>query len=1006
MKQKTIKHAILSFCFLLSGFLFAQKSVNGTVTDQEGVPLPGATIVVIETNDGATTDFDGNYSISAADGLTLEISFIGYESQQVVVGADAVYNVSLVEGNALDEIVVTALGIKRAEKTLTYASQTVKSEDLTQARDISFANSLNGRAAGVEIRKSASGAGGSTRIILRGNKSLSGDSQPLIVIDGVPIVNNRGSQPGTWGGIDSGDGLSQINPDDIESINILKGANASILYGSQGANGVILITTKSGEEGDAKVTINSGVTFENVIKLPELQYNYGASGGQNSWDATAGNYDSSFVDDFFQTGANYVNSVSISGGGKKTKAYFSYYNSTSTGIMENFKYQKNNVSFKQSTKFLNDKMTISSNILLTDEKTDNRAPAGYYLNPLTALYMHPRERDFSDFKNYETFNAGTNMMDQNFPFNYHFLSNPYWIMNKQPKEDKIRRAISSLNLNYEISDKLSFQARASYDFSSKSYEQQHAAGSNPTNTGSNGRWDYQQFTDELFYTDAIFTYNDDLTEDLTFNAILGASLQKTTFGNGVNVSTGGDGVLFYANEFNFQNLPTNIQVQSTLSSKVEKQAIFANFVFGYKDAIFLDVAGRNDYASTLALTGNESYFYPSYGISAIISELVTLPEVISFAKLRVSSASVGNEVPFNKINPANSVTAAGGVNRNTQKPFTDLKPEMIETTEFGLDLRLLNNRIGIDLAVYDIKSTDQYLQLSAPAGSGYTTYFVNAGEITNNGIELSIRGNIIEKDNLSWTSIVNITKNQNEIVSIHPDIANLSTGSGEGFGSRMVAGGSIGDFYVSAFDRDAQGRIIVDATGQPQKINDTGADVNFAGNAEPEVSVGWSNNFTFGDKFSAGFIINGKFGGKVFSKTEMMLNGSGTSLRSGQARDNGGVSINGVDLNGNAVSSVPAAVWYSNNGIGDRNGISEPYVYDRTNIRLTQLSLAYNIDTASLGIPVEAATLSLIGNNLLYSAEAPFDPELAMSTNRNSQGIDNFNLPSTRTIGMNLRLTF
>ena len=226
------------------------------------------------------------------------------------------------------------------KKPLTYASQTVKSEDLTQARDISFANSLTGRAAGIEITKSSSGAGGSTRIVLRGNKSLSGDSQPLIVVDGVPIVNNRSSQPGTWGGSDGGDGLSQINPDDIESINILKGANASILYGSQGANGVILITTKSGEEGDAKVTINSGVTFESVIKLPELQYTYGASGGQNSWDATPGNYGSSFVDDFFQTGANYVNSVSISGGGKRTKAYFSYYNTTSTGIMENFKYQK------------------------------------------------------------------------------------------------------------------------------------------------------------------------------------------------------------------------------------------------------------------------------------------------------------------------------------------------------------------------------------------------------------------------------------------------------------------------------------------------------------------------------------------------------------------------------------------------------------------------------------------------------------------------------------------
>ena len=1004
MKQK-IKQTLMAICFLLSGVIFAQvKTVNGTVTDSDGVPLPGASIVLTETNEGATTDFDGNYSISAQEGATVEFSYVGYESQQVVVGEGSTINVTLVQGNALDEIVVTALGIKRAEKTLTYASQTVKSEDLVQARDISFANSLTGRAAGIEVTKSSSGAGGSTRIVLRGNKSLSGDSQPLIVIDGVPIVNNRSSQPGTWGGSDGGDGLSQINPDDIESINILKGANASVLYGSQGANGVILITTKSGEEGETKVTINSGVTFESVIELPELQYNYGGSGGQNSWDASPGNYGSSFVEDFFQTGANYVNSVSVSGGGKKTKAYFSYYNTTSTGIMENFKYQKNNVSFKQSTKFFDDKMTISSNILLTDETTDNRAPAGYYLNPLTALYMHPRERNFSDFENYQTLGSD-GVMQQNFPFNYHFLSNPYWIMNNQPSEDKIKRAISSMNISYEINDKMTFQARASYDFSSKSNEQRHAANSNPTNVSPNGKWEYQKFTDELFYTDAILTYNENITEDISVNAIIGASLQKTTFGDGVSVNTGDPG-LFYANEFNFQNVHTTNQIKSTLSSRVEKQALFGNFVIGYKDAIFLDVAGRNDYASTLAMTGNESYFYPSYGLSAIISELVTLPEVISFAKLRVSAASVGNEVPYNKINPQNTVNAAGGVVRNTQKPFTDLNPEMIETTEFGLDLRLFNNRVGIDIAIYDITSTDQFLSLTAPSGSGYTKYFVNAGKITNNGVEVSLRGDVVEKPNFTWSTIVNIAQNKNKIVEIHPDLNNLSTGAGEGFGSRLVAGGSIGDFYVSRFDRDAQGRIKMSDKGEPLKLNDTAAPENLAGNAEPKVSVGWSNNFTFGDKLSAGFIINGKFGGKVFSKTEMMLNGSGTSLRSGLDRDNGGVPINGVDTSGNPVTTADPAVWYSNNGIGDRNGISEPYVYDRTNIRLTQLSIAYKIDTTSLGLPVEAATLSLIGNNLLYTAKAPFDPELSMNTGRSIQGLDNFNLPSTRTFGMNLRLIF
>jgi TonB-linked SusC/RagA family outer membrane protein len=1001
MKQKTIKHAILSLCFLFSGFLFAQNSVNGTITDEEGVPLPGATVVVLETNDGSTTDFDGNYSISAAEGQTLEVSFVGYETQQITVGSDAVYSISLVAGNALDEIVVSALGIQRDEKTLTYASQTVKSENLTQARDMNFANSLSGRAAGVEIRKSSSGSGGSTRIVLRGSKSLRGDSQPLIVIDGVPMVNNRNSQPDVWSGNDTGDGLSQINPDDIESITILKGANAAVLYGSQGANGVVMITTKSGEEGVTKVSVNSGVTFESVIKTPELQYDYGAlNGDKNSWSTTKGNYDSGYVEDFFQTGANYINSISVSGGNNKTKAYFSYYNSTSDGVIPTFKYQKNNVSFKQSTKLLDDKMTITSNIILADEKTHNRPGAGYYLNPLVALYTFPRERNWNDFNtNYQTFDTATNMYKQNIYANYHFLSNPNWVLNKQPKDDRIKRAISSLNIKYQFSEKLSFQARASYDYSNKTYEQQHAASSNPTNTGDNGRWDYRRLNDELFYTDGILSFNDNLTDDLSLTLVAGASLQHHVYGEGVSVTSGNDGKLFYANEFNFQNLPTNVQVQSALGSRVEKQAVFGNAVIGFKDYLFLDVSGRNDWASTLVGTGNDSYFYPSYGLSAIISEMITLPQIISFAKIRGSLASVGNEVPFNRINPQNTVTAAGGVNRNTQKPFTDLEPELIETTEFGLDLRFMNNKIGLDLAVYNIKSTNQFLSLSAPSGSGYTTYFVNAGEIVNKGIELSLSGNIIEKGNLSWTSVLNFTKNTNEVVSIHPDLTGLGDGGGDGVQSRFVPGGSIGDLYVRKHKRDTQGRIIIDKNGAPLST-----DHELAGNAEPDFSIGWSNNFSFGDKLTAGFIINGKFGGEVYSHTETMLNGFGVSKRSGEARDAGSVSVNAVDENGSAVSSVDPVKWYT--ALGDRNGIGEPYVYSRTNIRLTQLSIGYNFDVSSLGIPIEGANLSLIGNNLLYSAEAPFDPEVAMSTGRNAQGIDNFTTPSTRTIGMNLRLTF
>ncbi len=1001
--MKIVSTTKILVCFLLlsAGFVFGQqRTVSGSVSDDQGVPLPGATVLVKETGNGTTTDFDGKYSIEVLDGQTLAISYVGYATQEIAVSQSSSFDVSLESSNALDEVVITALGIKREEKTLSYASQTVKSEELTQARDMNFANSLSGRAAGVEIRKSSSGAGGSTRIVLRGNKSLTGNSEPLIVIDGVPMVNNKGGQPGMWGGIDQGDGLSQINPDDIESINILKGANASILYGSQGANGVVLITTKSGQEGQTKVTINTGVTFENVINLPELQYSYGAiNGAKESWSATKGNYDSGFVEDFFQTGANYINSVSVSGGNNKTNAYFSYYNSTSDGIIPNFKYQKNNISFKQSTKFLNDKMTVTSNVILADEVTDNRGPSGYYLNPLTGLYFFPRERDFNSFKNnYQVFNSGTNMYVQNWFVNDHHQSNPYWILNKQPKEDITRRAISSLKLDYQISENLTFQARASYDYASKSFEQQHAATSNATNTGTNGRWEYRKYDDQLFYADGIFTFSDNLTDDISLNLIAGASVQKSTFGSGISIDTGGNGLL-YANQFSFQNIPTNVQVASTLSSRIEKQAIFGNVVIGYKDAIYLDVSGRNDWASTLALTGNESYFYPSFGLSAIVSQMIELPDFISFAKVRASSANVGNEVPFNLINPANSIDAGGGVNRNTTKPFTDLKPELITTTEFGVDLRFMNNKIGIDAAIYDITSTDQFLSLAAPSGSGYTTYYVNAGKIINKGVELSLRGNIVEKDNISWTSIVNFTKNTNEIVEIHPDLANLSTGASEGFQSQIRAGGSIGDFYTYLFKRDAQGRIMM-ANNKPLRT----AAYEFGGNAEPDFSIGWANNFTFGDRITAGFIINGKFGGEVFSQTESMLDGAGVSLRTGLDRDNGGVSVNAVDENGAAVSKANAELWYR--AIGDRNGIGEAYIYDRTNIRLTQMSLGYNIDTDALGIPVESASLSLVGNNLWYTAKAPFDPELAMSTNRNAQGLDNFNLPSTRTFGLNLKLTF
>ena len=994
-----------------SASLFAQRTVTGTVTSSEdGLALPGVNVIVQGTTIGSITSADGTYSVDVPAGdASLQFSFIGYTVQVIPVGNASVIDAVLVPSAfEMDEVVVTALGIQRQEKTLTYAQQTVDADELTNTRDINVMNALSGKAAGVEIRKNAAGPGGSTRVILRGTKSLTGDSEPLYVIDGVPMVNNKTSQAGMWGGWDGGDGLSQLNPEDIESINILKGSNASLLYGSQGANGVVLITTKSGQEGAARVSLNSGVTFENPMIMPELQYKYGAEvdGSQQSWSYTAGDYDDTFVKDFFQTGYNLVNSLSVSGGTARTTAYFSYANTTAKGIVPTNTYQKNNLTFKQSTKVANDKVTISSNVMLTDEKTHNRPPAGYYLNPVLTTYQFPRQWDFDDYyENYEYFDETRNVMSQNVYINDHFISNPAWILNNQPKDDLTKRAIGNLSVNWDITDHLSFSVRGNYDISLKTYEQQHAAGSNATNVHANGAWNYSKYTDELLYTDGILKY-DNTFGALSITALAGASYQKTIYGYGVSVNTGTSGLL-YANEFMFQNVPDNVSINSTLSSRLVKQALFANVSLGFKDMVYLDLSGRNDWASSLALTGNDSYFYPAVGLTALIHNMVSLPDVISFAKLRGSYTYVGNEVPFNRVKPYHTINAGGGVDRNTQTPFTDLTPELITSMEVGADIRFFTGRLGLDFTYYHITSNDQFLSLPAPSGSGYTTYFVNAGEIVNKGVEATLSA-IPVSGTLQWNTQFNFSRNVNEVVEIHPDLQNIGMGGGESVGIRFYEGGSMGDLYASAFLRENYdenapegeqytGRIVVTDAGMPRKTTDA----QYMGNVEPDWSLGWNNTLTVGD-WSLNFLVNGKFGGVVVSQAEAMLDGYGVSLRTADARDAGALEVDAVTEEGTAVTSVDPKTWFL--ATGDRNGIMEYYIYDRTNIRLAQLALSYTLDLDSV---LDNVVFSLVGRNLFFFyRDAPFDPEIAMSTNRNNQGLDNFNLPTTRTIGFNVKINF
>lgn len=988
------------------------RQLTGRILDENQKGLPGASILVKNTTKGTSADANGNFSIAVSGSGVLIISSLGYEPQEVsFTGAMATLEAVLKpDARLLGEVVVTALGIKRDKKSLTYATQQIGGQELTRAANTNFVDALNGKAAGIDIKVSSSGAGGSTRAVLRGNKSLQGSSEALYVIDGIPMVNNKRGQPGSYGGTDGGDGLSAINPNDIESISVLRGANASILYGSQGANGVILITTKKGNEGKVSVDFNSSTVLEKVSGLPEFQYRYGSVGGDYSWTPTgkanveSDSYQKDYINDFFQTGATSINSVAVTGGNAKTNVYFSYANVSSKGVMPTNTYNKNNFSFRQSTKLLNDKLTLSSGVILSAEVSKNRPGAGYYNNPLTGLYLFARDRDFNDFKtNYAVMDPVRNMDKMKWYSTEEKQNNPYWEINKNPKLQSYKRIIANAKLSYDIAQDLKFEVRGNIDYNNVLDDKRYAAAGNSVSVSPNGKWEYAAYTDQSIYADGILSYNKTFG-DFSLNALAGLSYQKNTFNDGMNVNNGTVS-LQYPNLFTFANMPYNVVFNKTINNVV-KQGAFANVSIGFKEFLFLDLAGRNDWASTLALTGNESYFYPAIGATAILSQMFTMPQAISLLKVRASFSQTANEVPFNVVNPWNSIggaggpTGIGGINRNTQVPFTNLKPEKIVANEYGLETKFFKNRIGFDFTYYNGVSTNQFLSLAAPSGSGFTTYFVNAGRIENHGFELTLNAEPVRTDYFNWNTSINASQNKNKIVELIASNPNYQVGGDtEGFASLIKAGGSFNDVYIFHFARNASGQIILDKNGVPTKE----ATQTKAGNVNPNLILGWNNNLNYRN-FFASVLVNGKFGGVAFSKTEAFLDSYGVSERTAEARDAGTIAINAVKPEGTAVTSIDPYTYYS--AVGDRNKIMEPYVFSRTNVRLGQFVIGYTFNSKSANPIFKNASLSFVGRNLFFFyKKAPFDPEQAMSTNNALQSADVFGLPSTRSYGLNLKFS-
>ncbi len=984
------------------------KNVKGVITDSDGMPLPGASVAVQGGQKGATTDFDGLYSIEVQKGQTLVFSYVGLETQNIVVGDAATINVKMGQAasNALNEVVVTSLGLKKTRKSLTYAAQELKGEEMTRVRDANVINTIAGKIAGVAVTKSSGGTGGSTKVVIRGNSSIS-NSQPLYVIDGIPMLNSGSGQPNdsfgslSGGNRDGGDVVSLINPDDYEGMTVLKGAAASVLYGSQGANGVILLSSKKAKTGKANISASSVTTFEEAAYMPKFQTDYiAAPGADESWGPAGKTKD--HVKDFFNTGTTQITSVGYSIGSENSSTAFSYANTSATGIVPGNSLKKNNFGVRQTAKFFDDKLIFAANANYTSQTIANKPVNGFYFNPLTGVYLMPRGNDFDYYKNnFEVFNPTRNLMAQNWMTNRDIMQNPYWAINRNKSEDKNDFFNGALSLTYKANNWLSIASRYSYNRVTSIFDKKIYATTQGTLSHVNGRYINENSLSTQRYGDLIATINTKIGADFTFNANIGGSITNTLTNQKTILDSGISGGLNITNWFTLHNFNNNTGNYQTVDSQREVQSVFAATTFGYKDMLFLDLAGRNDWSSTVS----DPYFYPSVGVTALISEMTTLPEWINYGKVRGTYAKVGNDIyPFVTNPTYYSAPGVSGINPKVgPRPGETLKPELKSEFEFGTEWRMFNNRLGFEISYYNSETKNQYLQVVAPVNDqGYDFYGINAGSIENKGIEVVLTGGIIRGDKFSWDTAVNFSQNKNKVKEIPTELGgrvNLTEAGVNSYRYALVEGKPYGVIEGINFKKDAQGRILLNDDGTFQKT-----DFEEVGNSNPDFMLGWSNSFKLGS-FFANVLIDGRFGGDVMSLTEAQNDSFGVSKATGDARNAGGVAINGVRASdGTAVTNVSAQSYYTQ--VGGRAGITGEYVYKATNVSVREVSIGYNFNPKTLPF-VQSASISLIARNLFFIyKDAPFDPNIALSTGQGLQGVDIYGLPSTRSIGLNLNVTF
>ncbi len=1077
--MKTKFSGILTLLLVLIVQLtFAQeKTISGTVTDDTGLPLPGVNIIIKGTTSGTQSDFDGNYTIDAAVGQTLVYSYVGFETQENVVGASNTIDVTMQAGSVLDEVVVTALGISREKQSLGYSTQEVQGEDISTVKGNNFTNALSGKVSGLNIRRN-NNFGGSTNVVIRGNTSLTGDNQALFVVDGVPISNrntNDAAQSQASGGYyDYGNAAADINPDDIESVNVLKGAAASALYGSRAANGVIIITTKKGKKSKGLgVTINSNAQVGFVDKDTFIKYQQQYGGGYGPYyssddgfffledingDGTAdltapytedASYGGAFDPNlyvyqwnsfdlespyyktatpwlpaenqpitFFETPFTFTNSIAVQNGFDKGSYRMSYTKLDQSGLLPNSQLDRHNFIFS-GTFDLSDRLTASgfANYIKTDAV--GRNSTGYNDNVIGNFkqwwQVNVDIKELRDiyFKTHR--NVTWNPVTSDPGAAPIFWDNPYFQRYENYQNDGRSRFIGNFELNYKLADWVNVTARVATDTYSEQQEERRAVGSVPTSFGiTRGNVDSGYLRRDITATetnyDLNFNFNHKFSDAVSLAGILGTNIRRNDYNSLLSSTAGG---LLVPGIYSLQNTAAANPRPVEQAEKLGVDGIYASASLGFANTVYVDGTIRRDHFSTLP-ADNSTFYYPSVSTSFVFSKLLDV-NAITFGKLRANYAEVGNGAPFDRLVDTYVINTDIGTSIPNTKNNPDLKPERTKSYELGLEMRFANNRLGFDIATYKSNSIDQIVTVPVTAATGYTGKLLNAGEIENKGLEISLNAMPIKNDNFSWSLNANWSQNKSEVIALPEGIETLQLGSFQGGVTiNAVLGQPYGVIYGTDYTYLNGQRVVDPANGQYIAT----ATSNFViGDTNPNWLAGISNTLTY-KNVAFSFLIDIQDGGSIFSLDQYyglatglydntaFTNDLGNPVRNSLA-DGGGFINEGVNPDGSTNTTRIRADRYG--AFGYARGLpNSAFVYDASFVKLRQASLTYTLPSKFLDNTfMTGLSFSVTGSNLwIISKNFPYaDPESGLSSG-NLQGYSTGALPTTQDYGFNIKAQF